>query len=46
MNDTLQPSVAARLKDVADALYKEFVAPIPPVIEGHPCCNDTRYRTV
>lgn len=42
MNETSQPLTAARLKAATDALYSEFAAPIPPMIEGCPCCIDTR----
>lgn len=41
MNETSQPIVTARLKEATDALYNEFAAPVPPVIEGCPCCIDT-----
>ena len=35
-------SETQRLKDAVNALYREFDAPAPDVIEGCPCCIDTR----
>ena len=42
MNEALQPTVTMRLKDAIEVLYHEFAAPVPTVIEGCPCCIETR----
>jgi hypothetical protein len=35
-----------RLTEAANSLYREFAAPTPPIIEGCPCCLDTRKTDV
>lgn len=42
MNDTHSPDADKRLREVVDAVYREFEAPVPAVIEGCPCCISTR----
>jgi len=42
MNDTRSPDADKRLREALDAVYREFDAPVPAVIEGCPCCISTR----
>ena len=42
MNDSLPRKIDERLREALEAVYREFEAPAPSVIEGCPCCISTR----
>lgn len=46
MTTTFLPSTDNRLRDAIEVLYEQFAAPAPKVIEGCPCCIDTRNTDV
>lgn len=42
MTDSLLPPPDPRFQDALEALYREFAAPVPRIIEGCPCCLEKR----
>lgn len=46
MNSEAQQNVERRVKEALEEVYRTFEAPTPSVIEGCPCCIDTRNTDV
>lgn len=42
MDEFSRSAAMERLTGATDELYREFATPVPPIIEGCPCCIDTR----
>jgi len=42
MTNALSPLIDARVRAAVETVYRQFAVPVPPVIEGCPCCIATR----